>query len=1287
MNKIIVSILIICTLLIGSVTVPAVISNEKRIQPVMNEPISVTVDLHQDELQQNEDIHVTVDLSQNEIQENEPISVTVDLSKESPQKEFTDHFTDQPPNVPNDPYPDNGETNVRLFHSGNGAYENLKFMWYGGDPDGDLVTYNLFFGIDNPPDTCILSLHNQPGDGVFLQMCWVDELAHYNTEYYWQIIADDGHRGVTEGPVWSFTTELMYPPINPFPSDESTDISVGDTIILGYEMAHPNPQDVWLLTKISMNSDMSNPLYDTSTGPFYAEDTYTSVSGNHFFITEYDTTYYWQAGIRDSDDEVIYGDIWSFTTENYPTISGTIYYEGNLDSTIYVYEDYSGLMCTITPPPKRDGSISYSFEVPNGRYYVSAFMDDNDNGVHDNGEQIGKVWSIDVDGENVIVDITMAPNNKPTVPTYILPLDGAVDIPVGEEISLTWNPCSDPDGDDVFYRVHFSPYDNPDVVGKIHAPTEFFTTIPIYSNWVNKDIYWKIVACDWNGCESSGPIWSFHTEGVPYEPQNPEPFDGCANIDIDGGPMISWETGHPVPLQLKHHIYFGTNPSPSLHGTTGWFTLTDDNYHKYTSNLGITLSYDTTYYWKIITEDYYQAQTEGPVWSFTTESDPELNQPPYKPEIGYPDYETDIPVPDEGEEFTFLWSCDDPEDDLLRYRMFFGESMDNLDDLGYVSGFIPEGDASATFIQDQTGWHLNYNTRYYWRIDVEDDYGNQEIGRLWVFTTEQLYNIDGTIYYTGEKTGTLCIAVFDENGIGNSDLIDSIRISEPYTFPIDYEFQVLNGEYYVFAFIDVVPGDGEPDDPDAPNIDIDPIGVAINQTLIFGEMPEISCTILNADELDVDITLSMIYENMNSISGTIYYEGEESSLIYVAAINYIEIEDDRKIVEYCCNSKNPFLTMVILDEPGDYTLYAPNGEYVIFAWMDVNGDEEPGIDDEFLIDIEPCGVAINKTIIDAMFLDNFDLAVVNDNDVQDMHITLFEPNLISGTISYNGPEQGILYVGVFVDGFSVEIRDPGFEPVYGIEIGEFTGTTMRYRIPVYNGEWYIGAFIDVIPNDIHEEPNPDVDPIGFWESEISINNNNVGNIDFTLKHLPSITEAYSCASHTGISYDIKLPIDFDSEFGVVEPRDQIIHPHIKENGIYTEIIFDCDVTLSDITIIVYPPLQFVVEQSADNIIKIHYTSFIPDGIYKITILENNIPPLFPIGVFNISYFNGDVNGDGVVNTKDVMEIVTPYNWQRHLDDHTSRPFGDPRCDINRNGIIEGLDIARIFNSANWLQTL
>ncbi|MBN1371299.1 MAG: hypothetical protein JW987_05005 [Anaerolineaceae bacterium] len=99
-----------------------------------------------------------------------------------------------PPNIPSDPSPINGASSQGV---------DVDLQWLGGDPAGDLVTYDIYFEAgDSTPDYLICndlnSLSCDPGTLGF------------GIQYFWQVIARDQYGLTASGPVWSFTTTNVF---------------------------------------------------------------------------------------------------------------------------------------------------------------------------------------------------------------------------------------------------------------------------------------------------------------------------------------------------------------------------------------------------------------------------------------------------------------------------------------------------------------------------------------------------------------------------------------------------------------------------------------------------------------------------------------------------------------------------------------------------------------------------------------------------------------------------------------------------------------------------------------------------------------------------------------------------------------------------------------------------------------------------------------------------------------------------------------------------------------------
>ncbi len=100
------------------------------------------------------------------------------------------NYTNVPPNPPSNPIPTNGASGVGI---------DADLSWTCSDPDGDPVTYDIYFGTTNPPTTKVSS--SQSGT------TYDPGTMSYSTPYYWQIIAWDNYGLSTAGPIWSFTTQ------------------------------------------------------------------------------------------------------------------------------------------------------------------------------------------------------------------------------------------------------------------------------------------------------------------------------------------------------------------------------------------------------------------------------------------------------------------------------------------------------------------------------------------------------------------------------------------------------------------------------------------------------------------------------------------------------------------------------------------------------------------------------------------------------------------------------------------------------------------------------------------------------------------------------------------------------------------------------------------------------------------------------------------------------------------------------------------------------------------------
>jgi len=148
-------------------------------------------------------------------------------SNSSPIWHFSTNFA---PNPPGGPSPTNSSTNVNI---------NANLGWTCTDPDGDPLTYDVYFGTSsNPP----LIQGNWPSNFYDLGTM------SYGTLYYWKIVAKDDQGASTVGPLWHFTTNYApKPPGSPNPTNGSFSIKLEnpEQEKVTIEIVNPNGQIVY----------------------------------------------------------------------------------------------------------------------------------------------------------------------------------------------------------------------------------------------------------------------------------------------------------------------------------------------------------------------------------------------------------------------------------------------------------------------------------------------------------------------------------------------------------------------------------------------------------------------------------------------------------------------------------------------------------------------------------------------------------------------------------------------------------------------------------------------------------------------------------------------------------------------------------------------------------------------------------------------------------------------------------------------------------------------------------
>jgi VCBS repeat-containing protein len=169
-----------------------------------------------------------------------------------------------PPNTPSNPSPTNGSNNIQL---------SAILSWIGGDPNSDLVTYDVYFDMTNPPNKVI---SNQS------QTIYNPGTLNFTTTHYWRIVAWDTHGANKTSPMWRFTTRTNHPPISvpdSFSTNEDSTLSVSALGVL----ENDDDSDGDIMTAVKVSNTIHGSVSLNSNGSFsyiptanyYGIDTFT----------------------------------------------------------------------------------------------------------------------------------------------------------------------------------------------------------------------------------------------------------------------------------------------------------------------------------------------------------------------------------------------------------------------------------------------------------------------------------------------------------------------------------------------------------------------------------------------------------------------------------------------------------------------------------------------------------------------------------------------------------------------------------------------------------------------------------------------------------------------------------------------------------------------------------------------------------------------------------------------------------------------------------------------------
>jgi hypothetical protein len=269
----------------------------------------------------------------------------------------------------------------------------------------------------------------------------------------------------------------------------------------------------------------------------------------------------WTCGDQDSGDTVIY----------------TIYFGTTNPSTTKVSINQSATIYNLP-------TLSYSTT-----YYWRIIARDNHG-----ASTIGSIWEFTTEPK---------PNTPPNTPSNPSPTNGETNVLLNTQLSWT---SGDLDNNTVLYDVYFGTNNTP---SKKVANQSALLYNPGTMTYLTQ-YYWTIIAWDSYNASTKGPLWEFTTEQKPNTPpntpSNPSPSNCTTNILLNAN--LSWVGGDSDMNPVTYDVYFGTTSSPPK-------VKSNQSTLNYNPEI---LTYNTIYYWKIVTWDSHNASTVGPLWHYTT---------------------------------------------------------------------------------------------------------------------------------------------------------------------------------------------------------------------------------------------------------------------------------------------------------------------------------------------------------------------------------------------------------------------------------------------------------------------------------------------------------------------------------------------------------------------------------------------------------------------------------------------------------------------------------------------
>lgn len=374
-------------------------------------------------------------------------------------------------------------------------------------------------------------------------------------------------------------------------------------------------------------------------------------------------------------------------------------------------------------------------------------------------------------------------NNPPTAPTADFPANGATMV-FPETNFVQWGISTDSDGDEIQYDFYFGTTPDPPLLKEnlFHGWYQVGDQIEFVS-LIGGDVleyrtsgvfvtpettyYWKMVAKDGKGGETSSEVFSFTTareNTLPSKPVSLYPANGADDISKDV--TLSWPVStDPDGDPITYNVYVGRASNTLQQVATG-LTVTEFELSD--------LEDQGFYFWRVAAVDGYNGfLSTSDIHSFQVE-----NYIPDRPVRG------NLQSPADGRTNTtfnvnFKWEvATDKDNDLLTYDLYVGQDP------------IPQNLVASNLTTNTYSHRLKDYGLHYWTVVVKDGTGFSENYPVFSFTTWSYapdFSIE-TIYVEG-GTFTMGSDLEEDERPPHEVRLDDFKIAK---------YEVINQHYVAF---------------------------------------------------------------------------------------------------------------------------------------------------------------------------------------------------------------------------------------------------------------------------------------------------------------------------------------------------------------------------------------------------------------------------------------------------------------------------------------------------------